>query len=157
MQSVIRDWCCTTISIFHVAQFSIYTVRILQLSAYILQSMSLYTGLLWIYANVQTCSQIPEKKKKTASESWLEDIIWQEQSLIGALKQVITQNLSTHLGLGSYPRLKIENMSPAFNLFLNKSDWQTSRGEMRTVQLKNGEKKYFEGVLCSGRESWHHV
>lgn len=55
-----------------------------------------------------------QKRKKTVSESWLEDIIWQEQSLIGALKQVITQNVSTHLGLGSYPRLKIENMSPAF-------------------------------------------
>lgn len=70
-----------------------------------------------ITLNLCKCTDLflnSRKEKKTVSESWLEDIIWQEQSLIGALKQVITQNVSTHLGLGSYPRLKIENMSPAF-------------------------------------------
>lgn len=104
-----------------------------------------------ITLNLCKCTDLfsnSRKEKKPVSESWLEDIIWQEQSLIGALKQVITQNVSTHFGLGSYPRLKIENMNPAFRSLTSPTGKPT---EVRWGQCnsKTGEKKYFEGVLCT--------
>lgn len=74
------------------------------------------------------------QKRGEKSVSWHQDVRLTRTKLHSCAEAGYLLTLKHSFQFGFISGLKIENMSPAFNVLLNKSDCSASRGEVRTIR-----------------------